>query len=197
VTERLAFLDTETTGLPDNLVRGNLTAHRILEAAIVVVELPAFRIVAEERVVLGFNRKQPNAPYIDGRVHAMHEASELWAACEATCMTVADAQLLLSRFLVKEGCQGSPLAGNNPDFDRAFLRFWMPALEQLFHYRNFDVNAFWMLDQAVRGDDMGARKAASKHRALDDCRQAVQNVHDHFEFITELVHHELEKEDCA
>lgn len=185
MTERMPFLDTETTGLTETLNDPN--PGRILECAIVAVDLPSFREAARINVVFGFNKAAPNMPELHPRVLEMHTDSGLLSECALTQKTVYDGACELSQFLCKWGCQGMPLAGANPDFDRAFLRHWMPRVEELFHYRNFDVNAFWQLDQIVRGGDPTGKKHEAKHRALADCLDAIQNVHDHFEFVTELV----------
>jgi oligoribonuclease len=185
MTERMPFLDLETTGLIETLDDPN--PGRILECAILAVDLPSFREVARINVVFAFKEEAPNMPVLHPRVRAMHEASGLLAECRATTKTVYDGMVELSKFLIEQGCQGMPLAGANPDFDRAFLRKWAPDVEELFHYRNFDVNAFWQLDTILRGGDPTGKKHEAKHRALADCLDAVQNVHDHFEFVTELV----------
>ncbi len=154
-------------------------------------------------------------PQTDGQryVRAMHEKSGLFQAIEAQGwigQKVPDGEKLKPRaerhalpseaeaeaiaFMAKHlgaGPDGkperSPMFGCNPGFDRAFLNVHMNALERKFHYRNLDVNAFWLLREYVTGADPTREKAGTAHRALADCEQAVKNVHDHFSWMAELL----------
>lgn len=184
---RLPFVDCETTGLAKDLHKGPPKDRpRLLEVACVVVELPSFEIVAEKNVVFGFKRDQPVAPYIHPKVIEMHTKNGLWAACEATSTTMYDGGVELERFIVEQGCQGAQLAGANPSFDRRFLEVWLPQLDSLFHYRDFDTNSFWLLREYITGA-AGVRDKRNAHRALDDCRDAVKVVEEFFDFMTALV----------
>lgn len=182
---RMAFLDLETTGLEDEL--NNTPPARILECGIVIVDLPTFEVVAEKAVVFAFKAEAPNMPTLHPRVVEMHTASGLLEACRRSCTTMYDGKVELCKFVAEHDAQGSPLAGANPSFDRAFMRSWLPELEELFHYRNFDTNSFWMLDQIIRGEDETAGKPATAHRAIADCYDAIRAVERHFGFVTELV----------
>jgi oligoribonuclease (3'-5' exoribonuclease) len=107
----------------------------------------------------------------------MHTANGLLDDLKTAKRTIQEVEALARGFVNKHcGSEPSPLMGANPDFDRGFLRYHMPTLEKGFHYRNFDVNAFWQLRQYLFGT-VGERKPTA-HRALANCEQAVQNVHD-------------------
>jgi oligoribonuclease (3'-5' exoribonuclease) len=188
---RLLFLDCETTGLtPEDA--------KLLEVGMVVVELPTFDIVAETSHVFHFELKptltrdhyfkwQVDEIFIHRKVVDMHKANGLWESCKRS--QLVDYQKmdeLCQRFIVDNGCQGSVLAGANPDFDRRFLRKVLPGTEKLLHYRNFDTNTFWLLQSFITGEDARREKPAS-HRAVDDCKDAVGVVEKHFEFFQKLV----------
>lgn len=184
---RLLFLDTETTGLSP-------TDSKLLEVGMVVVELPTFEIVAEDSTVFHFDLKptltrdhyfkwQTNEIFIHRKVVDMHKANGLWEACKRS--QLVDYQKMdeiVQRFIVDQGCQGSVLAGANPDFDRGFLKAFLPGTAALPHYRNFDCNTFWLLQSFITGEDAKREKPAS-HRAVDDCKDAVKVVEQHFAFM--------------
>jgi len=164
----LAFVDVETTGLDP-------VTDRLLEVGIVIVSLPEFRILEEAEVQMRFDRSRYMG-YIHPKVVDMHIENGLWDACEAS--PYDDLQKMdadLCSFLLANNCQGSQLAGANPSFDRGFLRKSLPQTEKLFHYRNFDVNSFWLLREFIEGRD-SARSKAAAHRAVADCKQAIQTV---------------------
>lgn len=176
---RLAFLDCETTGLSP-------AADRLLEVGVVVVELPSFEIVLEDHRVFHYDLAKPHG-YIHPKVIEMHTKNGLWDACKISLLDdYRKMDTIISKLLVDAGVQGAPLAGANPDFDRKFLAAQLPETLKLFHYRNFDTNAFWLLRSFITGDDSRRSKPAS-HRAVDDCKDAIKVVEDHFEFISGLV----------
>jgi len=188
---RLLFLDCETTGLSP-------ADSKLLEVGMVVVELPTFEIVAETNHVFHYELKptltrdhyfkwNTDEIYIHPKVVKMHQANDLWNACKRS--QLVDYQKMddiVRQFIVDNGCDGSVLAGANPDFDRRFLRAVLPNTEKGLHYRNFDTNTFWLLQGFITGEDMRREKPAS-HRAVDDCKDAVGVVEKHFEFFQKLV----------
>lgn len=175
----LAFADVETTGLDPK-------TDRLLEVGIVIVELPTFKILEEAEVQFAFDRSRYTG-YIHPKVVDMHIENGLWDACEKP-EAYDDYQKMdadLSAFLVANGCQGSQLAGFNPSFDRGFLRERLPGLEKLFHYRNFDTNSFWLLREFIEGRDSSRAKGCA-HRAVADCKQAIQAVEEFWEWFVKL-----------
>lgn len=166
----LAFVDVETTGLDP-------ATDRLLEVGIVIVELPTFKVLEEAEVQFRFDRSRYTG-YIHPKVVDMHIANGLWDACEASSyddLQKMDADLV--SFLLANGCQGSQLAGANPSFDRGFLRKSLPQTERLFHYRNFDTNSFWLLREFIEGQKADRPKGTA-HRAVADCKEAIQAVED-------------------
>ncbi len=176
---RLPFIDCETTGLTPG-------ADRLLEVGVVVVDLPNFDVVAEDHWVFHYDIKKPHG-YIHPKVVDMHHANGLWKACERSQLVdYSKMDALVSKFLVDQGCQGMACAGANPDFDRRFLRAQLPETDKLLHYRNFDTNTFWLLQEFLTGES-GKRAKPATHRAVDDCKDAIKVVEQHFEFFTALV----------
>jgi len=193
---RLLFLDCETTGLPDS--DGVPREAQLLEVGMVVVETPTFEIVAEQNHVFHFELKPTlvkdhhffgpggSSIFIHRKVVDMHKANGLWEACKRSQLTsYAKMDELVRAFILGQGCDGSVLAGANPEFDRAFLRKNLPMAQQGLHYRNFDTNTLWLLESMLTGKDAKREKPAT-HRAIDDCKDAVAVVEKHFDFFCRL-----------
>lgn len=168
----LVFLDVETTGLDEG-------RDLILELAMVVVALPTFAPVAEFSRVIRPPLWETVKRNLHERVAAMHEASGLLADIDGSesvgeHLIEGEACAFVQQWAPHTPAWHTPLAGANPDFDRRFLRKRMPKLHAKFHYRNFDVRSITQLQDWV----FGRTHVESAHRALDDCRQAIQQVRD-------------------
>lgn len=176
----LICIDTETTGLCP-------TRDVILEIGMLAIDTNTFREVASYQAVIRpegwFEGKAKEL--MDDYVTKMHAGSGLLkdiAADEA--QTHEDAVKGAIAFYHKHAWGiKSPMMGANPEFDRGFLKAQAPDLAKLFHYRNYDVNTFWLTKEFIMGKDAAGKKAATKHRSLDDCRQALRTVHDHFDWL--------------
>lgn len=189
------FLDLETTGLLPNAPGAN-----ILEIGMLAVEVPTFReIDSWSSVIVDIGQLgRPGAPIgdvlagCDDYVRKMHTESglhaDLVAAAEAARAggdypRLFDVQQAALAFYNKHASgRRVYLGGANPDFDRRWLEYHMPALAKKFHYRGFDTNAFFILREYMSG----AEKSGQRHRVLGDCRQAVNVVHEHFDLMRQL-----------
>jgi oligoribonuclease (3'-5' exoribonuclease) len=177
-TQTTIVLDLETTGLFP--AEPNAA---ILEIAMIAVKVPFFRELAtwHTPVRRPFDDQLKGADEI---VRKMHEDSGLAAELAAGAgvpLGTAEAQALQ---FYNRCCSGSRvyLMGANPDFDRRWLEHHMPNLAKKFHYRNLDVNSLFILKEYLQGKE----KTGTRHRALDDCRQAIAGVHAHFDLMRSL-----------
>lgn len=181
------FLDLETTGLYPTDPGAN-----ILEIGMLAVEVPTFReIDAWSSVVVDLHQLTDVLAGCDDYVRKMHTESGLARDLEAeaakqpgplTCRAFDVQQAAIAFYNKHASGRKVYLCGANPDFDRCWLDHKMPQLARKFHYRPFDTNAFFILREYL----IGAEKHGQRHRALDDCRQAVQVVHDHFDLMRKL-----------
>jgi oligoribonuclease len=178
------FLDTETTGLYPNA-----QGAALLEIGILAVEVPTFReIDSWSSVIVELDRLADPLKGCDDYVRNMHTENGLLADLKAAIASehtprLFDVQQAAISFYNKHASGRKVyLAGANPAFDRGWLDVHMPALAKKFSHRNLDVNAFFILKEYLAGQE----KHGTKHRALEDCRQCVRAVHDHFTFMREL-----------
>jgi oligoribonuclease len=183
------FLDLETTGLLPNTAGAN-----ILEIGMLAVTAPSFKETAAwSSVVFDLHQLTDVLVGCDDYVRNMHTQNGLKADLEAVLETskrvgthvlprLMKVQQDAITFYKTQGASRVYLCGSNPDFDRRWLEFHMPQLARLFHYRNLDVNSLFILKEML----VGKQKGNAKHRVLDDCRQAVRGIHDHFTFMREL-----------
>lgn len=155
----LIVLDLETTGVT--------SGDDILEVGAIVLD-------KDDAPVGRFSRLCPrHKPFheIDPYVRDMHTRNGLWEAVDlfAKGGSVYQADWLLADFLaghgVKEG-QGI-LVGFSIDFDRRFIRQWMPQTERLLSYRMRDLSAL-LITLGEWGLDVPGKEDVP-HRALLDC----------------------------
>ena len=178
------FLDTETTGLYPNA-----QGAALLEIGILAVEVPTFReIDSWSSVIVELDRMADPLKGCDDYVRKMHTENGLLGDLSAAIQSgqlprLFDVQQAAIQFYNKHASGRKVyLAGAKPDFDRNWLDVHMPALAKKFHYRGFDTNAFFILREYM----FGVEKSGQRHRVLDDCRQAVKVVHDHFDLMRQL-----------
>lgn len=184
------FLDLETTGL-----YANAPGADILEIGMLAVSVPAFReIDSFQSLVVEHDRLADPLKGCDDFVRKMHAENGLLAdlqrAIEASRRTppaplprYLDVQQKAIQFYLKHAAgERVYLCGAKPSFDRSWLDVKMPQLAKKWHYRDFDTNAFFILREYL----FGAEKCGQRHRVLDDCRQAVKAVHEHFDLMKKL-----------
>lgn len=175
----LIWIDCEMTGLdPDQ--------NTILEIACIITDASLSIINKSENIII----KQ--SAYIlesmDEWNQKHHKNSGLYEESLKSDIDLSTAESLLLRFissLVPPGI--SPMCGNSIAQDRAFLKKYMPKLENYFHYRNIDVSTVKELAKRWRPDLMELFIKKNTHRALDDIEESIQELvfyKENFFFIT-------------
>jgi oligoribonuclease len=116
-----------------------------------------------------------------------HNGSGLVARVKESKITEREAELAMLEFLKKYVPIGkSPMCGNSIWQDRRFLARYMPELEKYFHYRVVDVSS--LKELALRWNPRvydGVEKE-SKHLALDDIRDSINELKHYREHFLKL-----------
>ena len=166
----LAWMDLEMTGLDP--------VHNVIVEIATLVTDDELNIVAEgPDLVIGATPEQLDD--MDDVVRRMHTASGLLAEIGKSTVTADLAAAATLEFVKSQvPTAGSvPLCGNSIAMDRRFLRHYMPALDEYFHYRTVDVSTLKELCKRWYHDLYAARpQKMTAHRALDDIRESVAEL---------------------
>jgi oligoribonuclease len=164
----LIWLDMEMSGLlPDTDV--------ILELAAVVTD-SALNVLAESPVLV-VHQSDAILDGMDAWNRGTHGKSGLIDRVKASTLTDAEAEAQMLAFLKQYvPASKSPMCGNSICQDRRFMARYMPQLESYFHYRNLDVSVFKELARRWRPKLYDGFKKASKHTALADIYESIDEL---------------------
>lgn len=166
--DNLIWLDMEMSGLsPEN--------DRILEVAAVVTD--AELNVLAESPVLVVHQSDAVLDGMDAWNKGTHGRSGLIEKVKASKLDEAGATAQMLEFLKAQVPAGkSPMCGNSICQDRRFMARYMPDLEAYFHYRNLDVSVFKELARRWKPAIYSGFKKASKHEALADIYESIEEL---------------------
>lgn len=166
--DNLIWIDLEMTGLdPDQ--------DRIIEIATIVTD-SNLNILAEGPVV-AIHQSNERLDAMDEWNTTHHTSSGLVDRIKASEQSEADAEKATIEFLAEWVPSGkSPMCGNSICQDRRFMARHMPALEAFFHYRNLDVSTLKILAQRWAPEVAQGFKKESKHLALSDIRDSIDEL---------------------
>lgn len=167
-SDNLIWIDMEMSGLlPDS--------DRILELAAVVTD--AELNVLAESPVLVVHQSDAVLDGMDAWNKGTHGRSGLIDKVKASTLDEGSATLQLIEFLKQHVPAGkSPMCGNSICQDRRFMARYMPDLEAYFHYRNLDVSVFKELSRRWKPAVYSGFKKASKHEALADIYESIEEL---------------------
>lgn len=179
--ELMVLVDLETTGLDEK-------SGLPLEVGILIVDLDLNEVASISRIIQ-WGRLDWDVS-VEKFVRDMHEASGLRKEYDAGAgLTIQYAEGDLVWFLEEHNATSLPMAGSNvANFDRVWLREYMPTLNNLFHYRNQDISSVKELCR-VWNPEVYAKlpPKVEKHRVISDCRATVDEFkfyRDNFLFTT-------------
>jgi oligoribonuclease len=166
--DNLIWLDMEMSGLSSD-------TDRILELAVVITD--ANLNVLGESPVLVVHQSDAVLDGMDTWNKATHARSGLIDKVKASTLDEAAATLQMIEFLKQFVAAGkSPMCGNSICQDRRFMARHMPDLEAYFHYRNLDVSVFKELARRWKPKVYSGFKKASKHEALADIYESIDEL---------------------
>jgi oligoribonuclease len=164
----LIWIDMEMSGLlPDSDV--------ILELAVVITDAN-LEILAESPALV-VHQSDAVLDGMDAWNKGTHGKSGLIDKVKASTLDEAAAEAQMIEFL-KEWVPAnkSPMCGNSICQDRRFMARYMPSLEDYFHYRNLDVSVFKELARRWKPKVYDGFKKASKHTALADIHESIEEL---------------------
>ncbi len=164
-------MDLEMTGLDPG-------RHTIVEIATLITD-DDLNVVAEgPDLVVHATSDQLAA--MEPIVRDMHTKSGLLAAIESSPLTLEEAGRQTLAFLQTHVPERAtvPLCGNSIGTDRRFLAAYLPQIEEWLHYRSVDVSTVKELCRRWYPSVLaGAPPKKTAHRALDDIRESVAELH--------------------
>ncbi|MFU8820715.1 MAG: oligoribonuclease [Gammaproteobacteria bacterium] len=176
--DNLVWIDLEMTGLdPDS--------DRVIEIATVVTD-KQLNILAEGPVV-AIHQDDAVLATMDEWNTRQHGQSGLVDRVRHSRVTEHEAELATLTFLLRYAEPGaSPMCGNSICQDRRFLARCMPELERFFHYRNLDVSTLKELARRWAPAVADGFRKESKHLALDDIRDSIEELRHYREHLFRL-----------
>ena len=166
--KNLIWIDLEMTGLsPENDV--------IIEIATIVTDSELNTLA--EGPVHAIHQQDDILNGMDEWNTRQHNRSGLIERVRKSIISTEQAEADTIRFLETWVPAGkSPMSGNSICQDRRFLANYMPELEVYFHYRNLDVSSIKELALRWRPQILKGIKKSSKHLALDDIRDSIEEL---------------------
>ncbi|HRJ51500.1 MAG TPA: oligoribonuclease [Candidatus Thiothrix moscowensis] len=166
--ENLIWIDLEMTGLDSfNDV--------IIEIATLVTD-KHLNVLAEGPVI-AIHQNEAILAKMDDWNQKQHGGSGLVTRIKASAWNERQAELATLEFLRQHVPAGiSPMCGNSICQDRRFLARHMPELEKFFHYRNLDVSTLKELANRWVPGLTDKFKKESKHLAMDDIRDSIDEL---------------------
>lgn len=164
----LLWIDMEMTGLDSD-------KDRILELALIVTdkqltilaESPSWVLACPENVLSNLDSWNTKTHGKSGLLDEVRKSRLNEHQVESEALKFAKQWIELGK---------SPMCGSTICQDRRFLSKWMPQLEELFHYRNFDVTSFKLAAIYFHPHLVANQKKSSRHRAIDDTRDSIEEM---------------------
>ena len=166
--ENLIWIDLEMTGL-------DTMSDQIIEVATIITNKDLEEIAVGP--VIAIHQPSTLLEAMDEWNTTQHTKSGLIERVKNSSASEQDAETATIDFLQQYVPENSsPMCGNSICQDRRFLARLMPKLEAYFHYRNLDVSTLKELAQRWYPDVAKGFNKDSKHLALDDIRDSINEL---------------------
>jgi oligoribonuclease len=164
----LIWIDLEMTGLvPENDV--------IIEIATIITDQDL--TILAEGPVIAIHQPDSILNAMDAWNTKHHTESGLIARVKSSTYDMKQAESETLAFIEQYiPAKTSPMCGNSICQDRRFLNRYMPSLEAYFHYRHIDVSTLKELVKRWRPDLIQGFVKQSKHLALDDIKESIEEL---------------------
>ena len=166
--DNLIWIDLEMTGLDSS-------NDRIIEVATIITDKDLNELAVGP--VLAIFQEPVILSSMDQWNTEQHTKSGLVERVKKSTIKESDAEKATIEFLEQHvPSNKSPMCGNSICQDRRFLARLMPQLENYFHYRNLDVSSLKELAQRWYPNIAKGFNKESKHLALDDIRDSIEEL---------------------
>lgn len=166
--DNLIWIDLEMTGLDSS-------NDRIIEVATIITDKDLNELAVGP--VLAIFQEPAILSSMDQWNTEQHTKSGLVERVKKSTIKESDAEKATIEFLEQHvPSNKSPMCGNSICQDRRFLARLMPQLENYFHYRNLDVSSLKELAQRWYPNIAKGFNKESKHLALDDIRDSIEEL---------------------
>lgn len=165
---KLIWVDLEMTGLD------TLNDH-IIEVATIITDADLNIVARGPEIVV--HQSQEVFDKMDEWNTRQHTKTGLVEKSLVSTLTVQDAEKMTLEFLSEHlKPKHSPMCGNSICQDRRFMARLMPELESFFHYRHIDVSTIKELARRWYPDIYKKVDKDSKHIALDDIIESIEEL---------------------
>ncbi|MDC0534535.1 oligoribonuclease [Francisellaceae bacterium] len=166
--KNLVWIDLEMTGLEPE-------TDTIIEIASIITD-PELNIIAEGPA-LAIHESDEVLANMNKWCRKTHKKSGLTERVRQSEITLEQAEKQTLDFVKEYTFENtSPLCGNSIWQDRRFLNKYMPSLDAHFHYRLLDVSTLKILSSHWYPDVFNGVSKDSKHLALDDIRESIEEL---------------------
>lgn len=157
---RLFWLDLETTGL-------EVASSTILEVAAVVTD---FDLRVIDQLMMVVSQPQAVLEQMNEWCRNQHKESGLIDSVRDSEICLESAETAIIHFLEHNDAVDAALCGNTITFDRGFIKYHMPRLFDLIHYRNLDTSTLVLMSHVC---DLTLPEKRDAHRARDDIFESI------------------------
>ena len=168
--DRMVWVDIETSGL-------SLSFCRTLELG-VAITTPKGDVIDMNNWVIKPDSLAPVLEHMRPDVREMHTKNLLIDEIGMDhALTMLEAESEAIGFLQQHRVEARhyPMAGSSVHFDRSFLKIDMPALEEMFHYRDIDISSVRELAR-LRAPSLTDNEPENdeRHRVLSDIKDSIK-----------------------
>ena len=164
----LVWIDLEMTGLSPQY-------DRIIEIATIVTDIHLS--IVGEGPELVIHQSDERLDGMDDWNKRTHGESGLIDQVRASDIDEEEAERRTVAFIRRYATKHrSPLCGNAICQDRRFLDRYMPQVSAYLHYRHLDVSTIKELARRWRPDLVSNKNKNSRHRAMDDIRESIEEL---------------------
>lgn len=181
MSDKLVWIDLETTGLDQDDAMMGCKDHLILEIGLHITD-EKFNILDKGLQIPIFHPIDFAMKKMNDFVKDMHYKNGLIYDVQESAIVLSAADSLVCAYLQDHGVvKGkSPICGNNVSFDKNFIMAQMPLLTDYLHYRKIDVSSFKEVAKSIVPEAYEKVKALkdspSTHRALDDIKYSIAEM---------------------